>query len=111
MHTQIKKITRKLFKGLRWNGVAMVEFKIDKRDNLPKLMEINPRFWGSLALPIYAGVDYPYLLFQLARGEKVKKVEQYKVGVKARWLLLGDLLWFSEWKTGCFKYVSKFMCL
>jgi hypothetical protein len=47
-----------------WHGVAMVEFKIDRRDQLPKLMEINGRFWGSLQLAIDAGVDFPAILLQ-----------------------------------------------
>ena len=34
--------------------------------NEPKLIEVNPRFWGSLALAIYAGIDFPYLLYKLA---------------------------------------------
>jgi len=33
--------------SLDWHGVAMVEFWIDSRDGKPKLMEINPRFWGT----------------------------------------------------------------
>ena len=37
----------------------MVEFKHDERDGVPKLMEINGRFWGSLQLAIDAGVDFP----------------------------------------------------
>jgi predicted ATP-grasp superfamily ATP-dependent carboligase len=83
-----------LLKALGWFGVAMVEFKIDPRDNTPKLMEINPRFWGSLALAIAAGVNFPYLLLRMARGEKFKPVERYTLGTKCRWLLPGDLLHF-----------------
>jgi len=93
---EIRDITLKLFKGLKWKGVAMVEYKIDEKDNKPKLIEINPRFWGSLALPIFAGVDFPYLLYNVALGRKVEKISSYKVGVKARWLLLGDLLWLLK---------------
>jgi len=37
-----------LLEALNWHGVAMVEFKKDSRDNEFKLMEINPKFWGSL---------------------------------------------------------------
>jgi predicted ATP-grasp superfamily ATP-dependent carboligase len=67
----------------------MVEFKVSS-DGTPYLMEINGRFWGSLQLAIDAGVDFPYLLYQLAIGLPVAPVEQYKIGVKSRWLL-GDL--------------------
>jgi predicted ATP-grasp superfamily ATP-dependent carboligase len=52
----------RLLRALDWYGVAMVEFKIDPRDGQPKLIEINPRFWGSLELAIAAGVDFPNLL-------------------------------------------------
>jgi predicted ATP-grasp superfamily ATP-dependent carboligase len=79
-----------LLESLAWSGVAMVEFKLDVRDNMPKLMEINGRFWGSLQLAISAGVDFPYLLYSLAKGEKVIPPNSYRVGIKSRWEL-GDL--------------------
>ena len=81
-----------LLKTMNWFGVAMVEFKIDPRVGTPVLMEINPRFWGSLALAIEAGVNFPYLLLRLARGENVKPVEHYAIGKQCRWLLPGDLM-------------------
>lgn len=34
-------------------------------------IEINPRFGGGVPLAIKAGVDYPYILYRLMRGEKV----------------------------------------
>ncbi len=77
-----------LLQALNWNGIAMVEFKMDKRDNRPKLMEINGRFWGSLQLAIDAGVDFPALLVESTK-EKLVKNYNYKLGVKSRWLL-GD---------------------
>jgi predicted ATP-grasp superfamily ATP-dependent carboligase len=79
-----------LLKALGWEGVGMVEFKVDRRDNHPKLMEVNGRFWGSLQLAIDAGMDFPYLLYRCARGEEVPAQLEYKPGVKSRWLL-GDL--------------------
>lgn len=54
---------------LAWSGVAMVEFKLDERDGEFKLIEINPKFWGSLGLAIAFGVDFPYLLVRQALGE------------------------------------------
>ena len=53
-------------------------------------MEINTRFWGSLQLAIDAGVDFPWLLYQLASGAQPKPVDNYKTGIRLRWLL-GDL--------------------
>lgn len=90
----IRDMAEALLKALNWFGVAMVEFKIDPRDGTPKLMEINPRFWGSLALAIASGVNFPYLLLRMAHGEDFKPVEHYTIGKKARWLLPGDVLHF-----------------
>ncbi len=55
-----------LLASLGWIGVAMVEFKVDPRDGEPKLLEVNPRFWGSLHHAIVCGVDFPFLLYRLA---------------------------------------------
>jgi predicted ATP-grasp superfamily ATP-dependent carboligase len=52
---------------LGWTGVAMVEFK---KDDDYRLMEINPRFWGSMALATRAGVNFPHLLCRRAMGEE-----------------------------------------
>lgn len=42
-------------------------------------IEINPRFGGGVPLAIKAGVDYPYILFRLMRGEKVMPfIGEYK---------------------------------
>lgn len=78
--------TERLMRELNWHGVAMVEFKRDVRDGLPKLMEINGRFWGSLQLSIDAGVDFPSILLDTIRGTEMGPPLRYRVGVKSRWL-------------------------
>ena len=79
-----------LLQELGWQGVAMVEFKMDPRDRVAKLMEVNGRFWGSLQLAVDAGADFPLMLYRLACGENVPAQFKYRVGIKSRWLL-GDL--------------------
>ncbi len=81
---------RKLLDRAVWHGVAMVEFKVDDNDGTPYLMEVNTRFWGSLQLAVNAGVDFPWLLYQLACGQTLTPLDGYKTGVRSRWLL-GDL--------------------
>jgi len=93
-HDDIYDMARTLLEKIGWFGVAMVEFKIDPRDGLPKLMEINPRFWGSLSLAIHAGVNFPLLLHKMAMGEHFNPVETYRHGIVCRWLIPGDLLHF-----------------
>ena len=87
----------KLLKAMKWQGIAMVEFRIDPRDGIPKLMEVNPRFWGSLQLSILSGIDFPYLLYRLLMdGDVVNPEFDYKEGVKCRWLLPGEILWYMN---------------
>lgn len=84
-----------------WYGVAMVEFKIDQDSGVPYIIEVNGRFWGSLQLAIDAGIDFPWLLYQLATGVLLAGAsEPYRVGVKSRWWL-GDLdhLFLRLWKS------------
>jgi predicted ATP-grasp superfamily ATP-dependent carboligase len=78
-----------LLNRANWHGVAMVEFRVSP-EGIPYLMEINTRFWGSLQLAVDAGVDFPWLLYQLACGEQPEPVNSYKTGVQLRWYL-GDL--------------------
>ncbi|PIX21146.1 MAG: hypothetical protein COZ69_16295 [Deltaproteobacteria bacterium CG_4_8_14_3_um_filter_45_9] len=93
-HSQMMELGLSLLRSLNWVGVGMVEFKVDPRDGIPKLMEVNPRFWGSLQLAIISGVDFPYLILRMARGERLEPILRYKVGKRCRWLLLGDILHF-----------------
>ncbi len=93
-HPQVMELGLSLLKSLNWVGIAMVEFKVDPRDGIPKLMEINPRFWGSLQLAIFSGVDFPYLILKMARGETFDPILHYPTGRRCRWLLFGDILHF-----------------
>jgi predicted ATP-grasp superfamily ATP-dependent carboligase len=93
-HPQIMEMGLSLLKSLNWAGVGMAEFKVDPRDGIPKLMEVNPRFWGSLQLAIVSGVDFPYLILRMAKRESFEPILHYAVGKRFRWLLLGDILHF-----------------
>jgi predicted ATP-grasp superfamily ATP-dependent carboligase/O-antigen ligase len=74
-----------LLRALDWQGVAMVEYKVDAATGTPYLMEINGRFWGSLQLAIDAGVDFPALLVGCALGDCPAAAPRYRVGVRGRW--------------------------
>jgi hypothetical protein len=79
-----------LLAAFDWNGVAMVEFKIDDATGRPWLMEVNPRFWGSLQLAVDCGVDFPALLARCVLDGAVAPVARYRPGRRLRhWL--GDL--------------------
>ena len=81
---------RALLRALEWDGPAMVEFKQDVRTGRVALMEVNGRFWGSLALPIQVGIDFPLYVWQLAHGRMPRVPEGYASGRRMRWLA-GDV--------------------
>ena len=85
LNPQAHEFSLKLLRKLNWHGVAMVEFKLDKTDQIPKLMEINGRFWGSLQLAIDAGVDFPDLLVRIACDDEITNLADYKLGIRSRW--------------------------
>ncbi|NNE08404.1 MAG: hypothetical protein HKN20_07575 [Gemmatimonadetes bacterium] len=88
--------TLRLLEHYRWDGVAMVEYK-RAEDGRFVLMEINPRFWGSLQLAIDCGIDFPRLLERLYEDglepgdEKLNAartpVGRYPAGRRLRWFL------------------------
>jgi len=70
-----------LLAALDWHGPAMVEMKRDPRNGRYTLVEVNPRFWGSLPLAVHAGVDFPHLYYRLATGGVDRPVFEYDVDV------------------------------
>lgn len=88
-------LAHRLLKALEWFGVAMVEFRRERGTGRWVLMEINPRFWGSLPLAEAAGINFPDLLCRLAKGESAKGSDA-RIGVRLRFLLL-DLL--GAWRS------------
>jgi hypothetical protein len=66
---ELKDSAVKLLNHIKWRGPAMVEFKRDRRDNRFKVIEVNPRYWGSLPLARFSGVNIPYLHYCLLTSE------------------------------------------
>jgi predicted ATP-grasp superfamily ATP-dependent carboligase len=85
---KIRECSLAMLRALNWHGVAMVEFRLTA-DGTPVFLEINGRFWHSLALACVAGVDFPALLARMAEFGDVDSPPPYKTGVHCRWLV-GD---------------------
>lgn len=94
---EIRHCSLAILSALRWHGVAMVEYR--KKAGSPAVfMEVNGRFWHSLPLACYAGVDFPALLARMAEHGDVEPSTGYRSGLRCRWLL-GDARHLVEvWK-------------
>lgn len=68
---ELKETAERFLKIIGYYGIGEVEFMKDPRNNVYKLLEVNPRIWGWHTLAIAAGVDLPYLLYLDMLGEKI----------------------------------------
>lgn len=80
----------RLVREIDLEGYSEIEFRRDRLGK-PYLMEVNPRLSASVEVAVRAGVDFPYLLYQWASGEKIDCIKGYRVGQWMRYLE-GDLL-------------------
>lgn len=55
------RIVRGLVKKFNWSGIIHIDLRYDEQDQQIKVIEMNPRFWGSLLASTFAGVNFPYL--------------------------------------------------
>lgn len=86
---QAYKIVQELMRVLNWSGVAHVDMRYDDAEKKPKILEINPRFWGSLIGSLVAGINFPYLACLISRDMKLptlnyqhKRYIHHKAAVK-----------------------------
>jgi D-aspartate ligase len=81
-----------MLQQLEWQGPVDAEFKIDQRDGVAKILEINPRFSGAIHFPIACGVNMALLYCRAALGERLEEAVQpdYPEGMHyldyGRWL-------------------------
>ena len=71
-----------LVKALGYTGVCEIEFMLDERDGLYKLIEINPRTWLWVGLAKACGVDYAKMLYHYANQQPQQYPRNYTVGLK-----------------------------
>jgi len=84
---------QKLLKMIGWRGYADVDLIQDPRDDVAKIMEINPRITGSVKICYKAGVNFSEQILQDFLGEPVTECFDYLENIYLRYLHT-DLLWF-----------------
>jgi hypothetical protein len=84
-HDAIAEDARDKLRASGWDGVAMMEYRWDAASDRFAFVEMNARFWGSLHLALYAGVDFPRLLLDAWHGLPVAPPNA-RLGVRCRHL-------------------------
>ena len=65
-------------------GLAELEFIATRRG--PALIDVNPRFYGCMPLPIACGLNLPAIWHAVVVGGALPSPAPYRVGVTYRWL-------------------------
>jgi predicted ATP-grasp superfamily ATP-dependent carboligase len=83
VHPELYRDVVRLAKASSLDGIAMFEFKRHRKTGAHVLIEVNPRFWGSLPLAIAAGADFPAMLYDQRLGFDVAG-RPYRTGMIKR---------------------------
>jgi hypothetical protein len=99
-HPVIREDALSKLRRMNWEGVAMMEYRWDPASNAFYFLEMNGRFWGSLHLALWAGIDFPRLLLDAFHCCPLPAaVESYSLGVRCRYTYPGELQYvWSRWR-------------
>ncbi len=85
--------SKQIIEYLNWSGPLMIEYKYDETKQKYYLIELNPKFWGSLDLSYALGFNFGKTLIDAYSGNVSEQLEKkYEVEKKFFWVLDGDLL-------------------
>ncbi|MBS1920987.1 MAG: ATP-grasp domain-containing protein [Bacteroidetes bacterium] len=63
-----------LLKKLNWTGIVHIDMRYDEMAKQVKIIEMNPRYWGSLVGSLYAGINFPYLACITALNRDIPEI-------------------------------------
>ncbi len=92
---QLQKLGCELLEKLEWSGLAMVEFLYDQDEKEYKIIEVNPRLWGSLMLSEFCGANMMtnYCLSALKEPVANSSVDQNSY---IRWFFPWEILGYIQ---------------
>lgn len=99
MNPDLLEQSSQLLLATGFEGIAMAEYKLTCDGRLV-LMEINGRPWGSIALPIASGIDFPrYWIDWLLTGSLPPSSFDYEAGITSR-RIVGEMSHLMNLRAG-----------
>lgn len=74
----VVKIINKITRKIKYTGIAHIDMVFDTKSKSIKILEFNPRFWGSMLGSKLSGVNFPYLGILLAQNKNPVSQIKYK---------------------------------
>lgn len=87
-------LTKKIIAECSYSGVAHIDTIFDNKNRSIKILEFNPRFWGSLLGSKMAGINFPYLGLLVAQNRSIATHLKYK---EINYVTTKNILW-NLWK-------------
>ena len=60
---ELEELSERFLRKINYYGLVELEYKLDPRDGVYKLLDVNARTWGYHSLGASAGVDFTYMLY------------------------------------------------
>jgi hypothetical protein len=92
-HDGIREDALRRLEAMRWDGVAMMEYKWDEASQRFGFIEANTRFWAALHLDLFAGADFPRIQLEAFLGQATRAVVRPSRYVTCRYTVPGDTSW------------------
>lgn len=86
-----------LLKKLQWHGLAMIEFLYDEPSGSYKVIELNPRLWGSFLLSEFANTGFVENYIHAALGEQARDFT-HCTDTRIRWFYPFDIFLYIKSK-------------
>lgn len=93
---------RRCFEALGYTGIACADF-VDDADGRPRLVDVNPRPWGSIGVARTAGVDLIGAWARRLQGGEAALPPEARPGID--WVKIPDYLWPEA--TSGFDFLSR----
>jgi len=109
---KLKETGTELLKKLRWSGLAMIEFLYDEPSGDYKIIELNPRLWGSFLLSEFSNTGMVENYIHGALGEPAKYFT-HRADTRIRWFYPFDIFLYIKSKgeiSGFWKSDRKHTC-
>jgi D-aspartate ligase len=71
---------RALLAAVGYRGIFSAEFKLDPRDGVFKILEVNARPWWYVEFTANCGLDVCYMAYRDALEKHVEAIDSYRVG-------------------------------
>ncbi|MBS1734965.1 MAG: ATP-grasp domain-containing protein [Bacteroidetes bacterium] len=94
---ELKNLGGNLLNKLQWHGIAMVEFLFDKQQGRYRIIEVNPRLWGSYLLSEFANTGFTENYINLCLGKPTREFQR-RPNTRIRWLFPFDILLYVKRK-------------